>query len=169
MSKRHPNPRLAKANRCYEVYQAAKVFGVHRNTVLAWIKAGLPTVADGKRPYLIPGRDLAGFLAARKAKGRQPLKPGEIYCVRCHKARDPAGGMADIIETKPGIVNLAGLCPNCECVIYRRINPRKLELVRGNLDVRPPQAVRHIDATREPSLNCDLNPDGQHHDEAQRQ
>ena len=77
MAKRHPNHRLVKIHRNYTVEEVAGLFGVHRNTVRAWVKRGLPMI-DRKRPMLIHGRDLAAFLQARRLKNKQTCQPGEI-------------------------------------------------------------------------------------------
>ncbi len=61
MAKRRPNYRQVKIHRSYSVEEIASLFGTHKNTVRAWVKAGLPT-SDGKRPMLILGVDLAAFL-----------------------------------------------------------------------------------------------------------
>jgi hypothetical protein len=89
MSKRHPNPRLAKIHRNYTVDEIANLFGVHKNSVRNWVKGGLPT-SDDRRPMLILGRDLVAFLHARRVKNKRPCQPGEIYCMRCRAA--PATG-----------------------------------------------------------------------------
>ena len=94
MSKRHSNPRLAKIHRNYTVEEAAVVFGVHRNTVRAWIKRGLPTT-DSRRPILILGADLRAFLSARRMKNKRTCQPEEMYCMRCRAPRAPAGNMPD--------------------------------------------------------------------------
>ena len=41
--------------------------------------------------------------------------------------------------------NLIGICPSCECMMYRRVNLAKLQQVRGNLDITIPQAPPRID------------------------
>jgi hypothetical protein len=94
MRKRHSNHRRVKIHRSYTVEEVAQLFGAHKNTVRAWIKAGLPT-CDRKRPTLILGRELASFLQARRVSKKQPCQPGELYCVRCRAPKFPAGDMAE--------------------------------------------------------------------------
>ena len=143
MSRRHPNPRLAKIHRNYTVEEVAGLFGVHRNTVRNWVKRGLPT-SDDRRPMLILGRDLGAFLHARRAQKKRPCKSGEIYCVRCREPRRPAGDMADYEPATESLGNLIGICPECDALMYRRVNPAKLELVRGQLEITMPKASRRI-------------------------
>ncbi len=82
MAKRHPNHRQVKIHRNYTVEEIASLFGIHKNTVREWIKAGLP-VLDDKRPMLILGQELAAFLQARRIKNKQTCQPGQMYCFRC--------------------------------------------------------------------------------------
>lgn len=141
--KRHPNYRLVKIHRNYYVEEIAKLFGKHRNTVRDWIKRGLPT-SDRKRPLLILGRDLAAFLQARRLKNKRTCQPGEIYCVRCRAPQKPAGDMAECQVSTATLGNLIGICPKCDCMMYRRVNLAKLEQVRGKLDITMTQAPGHI-------------------------
>lgn len=155
MSKRHPNPRLAKIHRNYTVEEIATLFGVHRNTVRAWVKQGLPT-ADNRRPMLILGRDLVAFLCARRAKNKRTCLPGEIYCFRCRAPKAAAGDMADYQSLTETQGNLIAICVDCETIMYRRVSLAKLEQVRGKLDITIPQALRHITESVQPSVNSDL-------------
>jgi excisionase family DNA binding protein len=91
---RRPDGRRAKSLRSYAIDEAARVIGVHRNTVRHWIKNGLP-VLDDRRPALILGSDLKGFLARQRKARRQPCQPGEIFCVKCRKPQKPDGAVAD--------------------------------------------------------------------------
>ena len=50
------NPNLVKINRSYTYEELAMVFDVHKNTVAAWVKNGLPCLKD-MRPFLILGAD----------------------------------------------------------------------------------------------------------------
>lgn len=143
MGKRRPNPRLVKIHRNYTVEEIANRFGVHKNTVRQWIKQSLPT-SDNQRPMLVLGRDLAAFLHNKRRKNKRTCKPGEIYCVRCREPRIPAGGMADYQAVTETQGNLVGICPCCEIIIYRRINPTKLEQVRSQLTITIPQARQRI-------------------------
>ena len=52
------NPRKAKLHRSYTVEEASCLFGVHRNTVRAWMKAGLCPIDDGKPAKTLCGRVL---------------------------------------------------------------------------------------------------------------
>ena len=155
MSKRHPNPRLAKIHRNYTVEEIATLFGVHRNTVRAWVKRGLPT-SDDRRPMLILGRDLVAFLQLQRAKNKRTCQPGEIYCVRCRAPKAPAGAMADYEALTATQGNLVAICPDCETIIYRRVSLAKLAQIRGKLDITFPQALRHISESVQPSVNSDF-------------
>ena len=155
MSKRHPNPRLAKIHRNYTVEEVAVVFGVHRNTVREWVKRGLPT-NDRRRPMLILGSDLRAFLHARRMKNKQPCQPGEMYCIRCRSPRAPTGNMADYEAGTATLGNSIAICSTCEAMMNRRVSLAKLEHVRGKLDVTLPQALPHLNESAYPSVNSDL-------------
>jgi hypothetical protein len=155
MGKRHPNHRRVKIHRSYSAKEIAGLFGTHKNTVSAWIKAGLP-ICDNKRPVLILGRDLAVFLRARRARNKRPCRPGEIYCVRCRAPKCPAGDMADYLPVTETIGNLMAICPDCNCIIYRRVNLAKMGLVQGKMDITFPQALRRLVESNQPTVNSDL-------------
>ena len=155
MSKRHPNPRLAKIHRNYTVEEVADLFCVHRNTVREWVKRGLPT-SDDRRPLLILGRDLMAYLQAKRVKNKQTCQPGQIYCVRCRAPKSPDGEMAEYVPLTPTLGNLIGICPSCSSMMYRRVNLTKLTEVSANLDLTLPQAHLHIRESPNPSVNSDL-------------
>jgi Helix-turn-helix domain len=154
MRKRRPNHRLVKIHRSYTVEEVARLFGTHKNTVRAWLKAGLPT-CDGKRPILILGRDLAGYLQARRAKNKQRCQSGEIYCVRCRAPKKPAGDIAEYHPKTESLGNLVGICPQCEAMMYRRVSVAKLPQIRGNLDITIALVERRVSESRSPTVNSD--------------
>ena len=155
MRKRHPNHRLVKIHRNYTVEEIADLFGIHKNTVRNWVKAGL-TTSDDKRPMLILGHDLAAFLRARRVKNKQTCKPGEIYCVGCRAPKFPAADMAEYSPVTEKFGNLIAICPDCNSIMNRRVSIAKLEQVRGEMDITFPQAMRHIVESTKPTVNSDL-------------
>jgi hypothetical protein len=155
MRKRRPNYRLVKIHRCYTVEEAARLLGTHKNTVRAWVRAGLPT-CDSKRPTLILGRDLAAYLQARRTKNKRPCQPGEIFCVRCRAPKQPAGDMAEYQPITEQLGNLEGICPDCDLMIYRRASMAKLAEIRGKLDITFAEAQRQVNESEQPSVNSAL-------------
>lgn len=155
MGKRHPNYRLVKTHRSYTVEETARLFAIHRNTVRAWIKVGLPT-SDQKRPALILGKSLAAFLQARRTKNKRPCAPGEIYCVRCRTQKRPAGEMVEYQTCTEALGSLVGICPDCEGMMYRRVSKAKLPLVQGNLSVTFAVPRRQVSDSQPTIVNSDL-------------
>ena len=138
---RTADPRRAKLHHPYTVEEAADTMGVHPNTVRAWIARGLP-VLDERRPLLIRGADLRQFLTRQRRDRKRPTGPGRIFCLACRAPKVPAGGMVDFQPMANGSGNLAGLCPDCDRLIYRRVSERSLESVCAGLDVqRMPPAI----------------------------
>jgi len=153
MGSRCPNPRLAKIHRNYSVEDISRLFGVHKNTVRNWLQQGL-AVIDDRRPTLILGRELSRFLRERQRKAKQSCGPGRIFCIACRAPKVPAGRMADCTATGPLAGSLCGICPNCDRLIYRRVNLAKIEAVRGDLDITFKWPNPRIRESRGPSVNC---------------
>ena len=134
MRRHRPSHRLVKIHRNYTVEETSRLLGIHKNTVRAWIKTGLP-VCDDMRPQLILGRELVPFLQSRRAKKKRPCAPGEMYCFRCRVPRTPAGDMADFVLKTNALGNLVGICPQCSAMMYRRASVVKLPAIREKLDI----------------------------------
>ena len=155
--KRHPNHRRVKVHRSYTVKETAQLLGIHQNTVLRWIKAGLQTIDT--RPKLIQGRELRAFLETRRANKRCSCQPGQMYCFRCRASKSPAGGMVDHRRLTDQLVNAIGICPDCGCMMYQCVNISKLPRFSEKLDTTFPQALRHISEINQPSANSDFRGD----------
>jgi hypothetical protein len=146
MPKRHPNYCLAKIHRSYSVEEIANLFGAHKNTVRMWIKNGLPPCGD-IRPIIVQGRDLREFLKSRRNRNKSPCRIGEFYCLKCRAPKRAAGGMADCIQVSEFVGNLQALCPDCVCVMNRRVSMPKLDQFRAKLTITFPQGCRRISET----------------------
>jgi hypothetical protein len=144
------------------VEEVAGLFRVHKNSVRNWLTAGLQKV-DDCRPILILGRELAGFLRARREQKRQRCRADELYCFRCRAPKGSAPGTAKYLPLTPSSGNLRALCADCGTRMYRRVSFYKLAAVAGDLQVHLPQAQQRIVEGTDPSVNCDLErvPDAQ--------
>ncbi len=114
------NPRRAKHHYNYTVAEAAKLFGVHRNTVRTWIAAGLETVRTSQGLLLL-GEDIRAFLDKRRRARRTRTPPGAIYCMRCRVPRQPAGGMIELLSGTGPTANVRALCDHCGALMHRRV------------------------------------------------
>jgi hypothetical protein len=151
---RHPNPKLAKIHRSYSVDEVSRLFTVHKNTVRNWLGQGLKPI-DDQRPIVVLGQELRRFLADRRGRSKQTCGPGRIFCQPCRAPKVPALNMADCIQIGDTAGKLQGICPDCGRMIYRRVNPQKLDSVRGDLDVTVTRARTRIEETTKPIVNCD--------------
>ena len=149
------NARRVKIHRTYTVDEAARLFRVHKNTVRAWVKSGLPTT-DARRPILILGRELARFLHERRQRTRQQCQPGQFYCLRCRAPREPASRVAAYVPITSSSGNLRGQCGDCGVLMWRSVSLMRLRVVAGALDVTFPGAQQRIEDNSCFSLNSDL-------------
>lgn len=154
MARHRVDYRRVKVHRSYEVGEVADLLGVHKNTVRKWLAEGLSGI-EGARPILIAGDDLRAFLAARRAAAKRPLRLGELFCVACREGKRPAGAMADYLPITDTSGNLAGVCPDCEKMIYRRVRLDRIEHCGAGLDIAFPQAQPGIGGNLWPSSNDD--------------
>jgi hypothetical protein len=167
MGRRHPNPRCVKIHRSYSVEEISRLLGVHKNTVRHWLKNGLKSI-DDQRPTLVLGPELVRFLTERRAHAKQPTGPGRIYCLPCRAPKVPAGNYVECLASNGTTGSLCGICPDCNRMIYRRVNLKKLDAVVGNLAVSVTQAEARLEETAMPNVNCDSGSKATTHEKPQR-
>jgi hypothetical protein len=151
-TRKRPNPRLVKINRTYTVEEVADLFAIHKNTVRAWLRSGLESI-DHHRPTLFFGAVLADYLQAKRRQRKCPCRVGEIYCVRCHAPKQPAGNMAEYRPITATSGNLMGICPECNGMIFRRVSLARLDDVKGILDVTFADAEQQVNDIPQPTVN----------------
>jgi len=154
-----PNYQHVKIHRNYDPGEIADLLGVHKNTVLRWIKDGLPLI-DKRRPFLILGVDLRAFLQQNRAAKKQKCEVWELFCLKCRSPKKPDLGMVDFKPRHGSVGNLVGLCPDCGTVMNRCMNVATLGQLKGHLDVSIPQALEHIVEGYPPTLNSDFKKAG---------
>jgi hypothetical protein len=76
--------------------------------------------------------------------------------------------MAEYEPQTATLGSLVAICPVCESLMYRRVNPANLEQVRGNLEVAVSQAPAHIGESSRAFVNSDIRDGGAGHGKAQR-
>jgi len=143
MKKRHPNYRLVKSHLSYTVEDVTRLYGIHKNTVRAWIKAGLP-VLNEKRPMLILGHVLKEFLHTRRTKNKRPCKPGQFYCLRCRAPKYPAENMADYTPVNEKFGNLVAYCPDCDTIMNQRVSLAKIDRIPDKIEINLPEALQRL-------------------------
>lgn len=154
MSRQRINARAIKLHRTYSVEEAARVLGVHKNSVRGWRKMGLTSI-DDSRPVLFLGSELRAFLEHRRASRKRPCRPGTLYCFTCREPRAPALGMVDwtSINTRTG--DLSALCEVCVTPMHRRARRDALAADMPGLDVQILEGPPRLSGELNPSLNCD--------------
>lgn len=155
MAARRVNPRAVKLHRSYSVPELAACFGVHKNTVRHWQRAGLTPIDDG-RPVLFQGAIVRAFLSTRNASRKRPCPPGTLYCFRCREPRPPALGMVDYVSINAISGNIRAICVTCGTVMHRRASKAALASILPDCDVQYVEALPRLKGSPPPSLNCEL-------------
>jgi RNase P subunit RPR2 len=147
MTRRH-DVRRVKSHLCYSVAETAALFNVREATVRKWVREGL-TPIDDRKPYLFSGMSLAAFVAARN-KPRQPLEPGQVYCVACKGPVVPAGKEVIFEVRSETAGDLVGTCGQCQHRVFRRVRRTQVQEKAGSLVVRYEDGTTPVSADREP-------------------
>lgn len=117
--------RLISENDSYYVKEICQKLSVHKNTVREWQRHGL-TLADDRKPYMFHGSVLREYLKNKQLSRKRKCKPDEFHCCRCRQPRRPYGGIVDITVYNKNLMNLSGLCEECDCPIYKITSVTKL-------------------------------------------
>lgn len=139
MAKR-PSPSRVKTHRIYTPFEAADVLGVHRQTVLRWIKDHGLNADKSQKPWLIKGIDLKVFLGERRQSRRCKLQEHLFYCFKCKVPREAFGKMADYVQQTPTSGRLTALCPECGCLMNKMAKRADLDAIRAKIEVTIQQA-----------------------------
>jgi len=111
MAKKYNTNRI-KETLNYSINDIAQLFGLHKRTVQHWIKEGLEKI-DNRKPFLVLGKDLKGFLKEKQGKRKKKCKENEIYCCKCREARRSWENLVDIRIINKKMLLIVGICDQC--------------------------------------------------------
>lgn len=143
------NPNKVKINRSYSYEELAAVYGVHKNTVAAWVNKGLACMKD-MRPYLILGADAKRYLQMRQQAKKHKCKSNEFYCMRCKKPTRAAENFVEYFPLTATKGRLSGFCLACEGVVNKFIANTSLEKYSLIFDLVKPKGLEHINDSDNP-------------------
>lgn len=114
-----------KRHRNYTVYELAELAGVHRGTVLRWIREGKLPVLRDQKPMLILGTDCAEFWESqRQPKAKCSLN--ELYCFTCKAPRKPAFETVEYRPRNDRFGTIRALCCECATVTNKGFSASRL-------------------------------------------
>ena len=131
---RRVSPRKVKIHNQYTYDQAADALGVSVQTVRSWRKSGLP-VLDSRKPHLILGFALKGFLTGRTKISSRQLGLDQFLCMSCNAPRRALGGMADYHPYTDKRGRLEALCEDCEGLCGKFASPSLCAALSPNLTI----------------------------------
>jgi hypothetical protein len=144
----------------YSVEEIAALYGVHVNTVRAWLRSGLSAIDDA-RPMLVSGAELRRFIEGQRVVAKKPCPVGTLFCFRCQGPRAPALGMADFAERETGPGNLEALCETCGTLMCRRTRYENVSDILPGVLVQITRHQKRIRECSDPCANCDSREDTQ--------
>ena len=131
------DPRRIKIHLSYTIEELARLLGCHKQSVRNWLKQGLSTLNDGKRPLLIQGFVARAFLEARRRGTTQRCKPEELYCFSC---REPRTAVQTTLRLEPidgTPPMLSGLCSICGTRMFKRVSVAAAAVLQEQTEAKP--------------------------------
>lgn len=158
-----PNPRRIKKHRIYTLAEAAEVLGLHRQTIIRWIKIDGLLADCTRRPWLIEGTNLKTFLEGRRAVGKCKTRPEQIYCLPCRTPQIPAGRMAEFHLKAGTSGQLIGICPACDRFMHKAVSRSDLDRIRAVLEVTIRQAQPRMVGDSDAPVSVTFEQTGEEH------
>jgi hypothetical protein len=100
-----------------EICDLYKKYKLHHQTVIEWIRKGLPTI-DKTKPALIYGYDLKAFLGNQNLAGKFKTEFHQIFCRGCKEIKEPYKKQVQL-EHKKNFVNAKARCPSCKKELFK--------------------------------------------------
>lgn len=155
MARRRFNPLRVKMHFSYTVEDIARLLGIHKNTVRAWLRSGLEAI-DSSRPTMVQGRVLRAFLKSCQGRRKQKCPPGTFFCLKCRAPKAPALAMVDFIPLVPTFGNLRALCETCGTILHRHVSTDRIATVMPGITIQFMQPDSRIKEFASPACTVTL-------------
>ncbi len=152
--KRTYNVRLLRATWPYTVQEVAKLFHVHKNAPLRWIKEGLRASKGDRGEFLIRGDALVHFLTERKKSKKHTCAINQFRCFTCRAPREAYLNIADIIFVSPTRFRVKAICAVCSTRVSKWQGIKNLAKIQNTFHVQQ-QEGQHIIESVNTSINSD--------------
>jgi len=116
------DPRRIKIHLSYTVEDLARLFACHKQTVRNWLKQGLASLNDGKRPLLMQGGVARTYLETRRRDTKRRCKTDELYCLSCREPRAAEKGTLRLEHLGGPPAMLSGTCSLCGNRMFKRVS-----------------------------------------------
>ena len=101
----------------YRLSELQAELGVPQRTLEDWLGHGVPHHRDASGHVWVNGRDLAAWIAERRAAAKPPtLAAGQAYCLGCRRAVTPDN---PVHRRHRSHTLLQGRCPHCGGAVNR--------------------------------------------------
>jgi hypothetical protein len=164
---KHPSPTKVKTHMIYTVWEVGDLLGIHRQTVIRWIKSSKLEADCSQKPWLIKGVNLKVYLQSKRKSRKAKLRLHEIYCLPCRAPKVPAGKMAEYKHKTQTTGVLTGICPDCDRFLHRFIRRDQLPDIQRRCDVTYSKAEPRIVGPANPPVRVTLVEEGLTHGKAQ--
>ncbi len=116
--------RQVKTNRLYTQQEIMEIYDVSRNTILNWIRYGLPVIKAKKR--LFHGEAVNEFHRKRRENAKIPCDDTEIYCVSCKNKHSLLIEPFEVVCRSSPLVWIVVKCPDTGVPVHRYAAPHQI-------------------------------------------
>lgn len=142
------NPlRLARTHWLYSLDDITSLYGVSRNTITNWKKAGLKDIGDDR---LIRGCDLNQYHTEQRIKARRPCERHEVFCMHCELKHSLLVDGFSIGISRRGHPVAAMICPETQHEIRKYLSQSDIDQILQARETR--RSAESQDYTASP--NC---------------
>ncbi len=138
------DPRRIKIHLSYTVEDLAGLLACHKQTVRNWLKQGLASLNDGKRPLLIQGGVARAYLETRRRETKRRCKTDELYCLSCREPRAADKGRLRLEKHDRAPAMLSGFCSHCGNRMFKRVSAGAVADLQSQIEREAQEGTRTL-------------------------